>query len=276
MLAMPRRTPARQLAAFLANLAETANFALAAKRAGLVKSGLYKRRARDPAFAADCAAALAHFRTVARADRVTAAAPTPDTDRYLTARGDLVLSSGPRRAAQIRRSPAGRLTPAGIACVLATLVETANVRLAAARAGIAASSIYARRDNHHAFAVLMDQALDVAMMRLEPALIAGGLRCLDPETAAAPWLEEVIDDAAALPLPPMHPDQVLWLLKFHHAATRIPIGYRRAPKGYRPNARALMTDAEVRAKLEQQMRVLAETARRDQAEHRARDPRDED
>ncbi|MCJ7421785.1 hypothetical protein [Sphingomicrobium astaxanthinifaciens] len=59
----PRRRPHRpaDLAAFLEALALTGNFALAARAIGRTKGGLYKRRARDPAFAAACAAALAKF-----------------------------------------------------------------------------------------------------------------------------------------------------------------------------------------------------------------------
>jgi len=51
-----------ELARFFTALAATGNFALACEAIGRAKSGLYKRRAADPVFAADVEAALAQFR----------------------------------------------------------------------------------------------------------------------------------------------------------------------------------------------------------------------
>ena len=51
-----------ELVRFIDLLAQTGNFALACERLGRAKSGLYKRRLRDPLFDSECIAALAMAR----------------------------------------------------------------------------------------------------------------------------------------------------------------------------------------------------------------------
>jgi hypothetical protein len=174
---MPRPTPRRQLDAFVANLAQTGNLRLAADRCGLAVSGIHKRRTRDPAFAARCAEALAAFYSApergwgpsrTRSAMVEGARCTAQPLR--TAAGD-VVTVHTRRGPQYRRSPAGRLTQAGIAAFLNTLAATANVRLAANSVGVAPSSIYARRRHDHDFAGAMREALETGYGRIECALI---------------------------------------------------------------------------------------------------------
>ncbi|MBA3729840.1 MAG: hypothetical protein H0W92_03410 [Sphingomonas sp.] len=138
-----------ELARFFTALADTGNFVLACEAVGRAKSGLYKRRARDPIFAADCQAALAQFRiglpSPAREGRGDdSVRPERSRGALLTAPGALILSATGKRP-QLRRSPPGRLTPAGIEAFLKTLAATANIRFSAHSVGVAPSSIYRRR-----------------------------------------------------------------------------------------------------------------------------------
>ena len=151
---MPRTTGKHDLDRFLRHLARTGNFALAAEWTGRAKSGLYKRKARDPAFAARCAAALATFRSnppsrlrEGQGEGMSLEKLQPASQKTLrTTAGTLILSRGNRGRGpvQIRRSPAGRLTRHGLETFLRALAATANIRLAAHSVGIAASSIHWR------------------------------------------------------------------------------------------------------------------------------------
>jgi hypothetical protein len=326
---MPRRTSRRQLGRFLNHLAATGNFALAADRTRLAKSGLYKRRSRDPAFAAECEVALAQFRLFrfspgrvrAEARRVSGGQPstggkvegsgrapggTPPpfgcAERspspraalagrsLLTTSGTLTLHRGAGRP-QLRRSPAGRLTQAGVETFLRTLAATANVRLAANSVGVAHSSIYARRRSDPEFAQAMRQALEIGYDLLEQAVLrstlaeledvlddespsplegapgsgpsprrsdpaagrgegAGGGGAFDPTTRSRPGFPAGRDSPATLTM-----QRALWLLKLRRSL-RLPEGWAPAPRGYKPNRRDLMTDAEVRAELERRMKML--------------------
>ena len=182
---MPRKTSRYALETFLRQLQRTGNFALAADFAGLTKSGLYKRRARDRAFDEACTGALASFR-----------ANPPSRSRegkgegmsVSTAPGDLAFSRYAGRP-QRRRMPAGRLTGLGITNFFAALANTANIRLAARAVGIAPSSIHARRRTDPQFAEQLEAALEIAKANIECALIQAADR-----TFRADWIEEVDPD----------------------------------------------------------------------------------
>ena len=176
---MPRRTSRYAIETFLRQLARTGNFALAAELAGLAKSGLYKRRARDRGFAA------AVTRAQAEGSRVRA---VRDEASNLTGSGDLGFSRYAGRP-QRRRLPEGRLTGLGIANFFAVLANTGNIRLAARAVGVAASSIHARRRTDAGFARQMDQALDIARINIDCALIQAANRTFDPD-----WIEGVDPD----------------------------------------------------------------------------------
>jgi hypothetical protein len=199
-----------ELARFFTALAATGNFALACDRIGRAKSGLYKRRARDPVFAADVEAALAQFRIALSAPAFAGEGDRPKggggaNSALRTQPGALILCVAGTRP-QLRRSPAGRLTAAGIAAFLRTLAATANIRFAAASVGVAASSIHRRRSVDRGFRRAMDQALDAAMARLELRLIEDADRTFDPHYEDEAWL-----DGAAQP-ERMSIDQALWFL----------------------------------------------------------------
>ncbi len=257
---MPRRTSPRQLDLFLRHLARSGNIALAAADSGLARSGLHKRRARSPAFAARWDNALATFlsspETGGEGNRPSKPDGKEASSSYLTALGDLTLLDARRhRLPQLRRSPAGRLTPAGLAAFLAALETTANVRLSAATVGVAASSIYARRRRDQDFARAMDAALDTGAMHIEAALIEAAALMLDPGglDEAAPGEHPVS------PFPDMTVDGALHLLRFHHPSRRGRVGRHMVPESSL-NARSRLTDDEVLEQLIPKLRALGRRA----------------
>ena len=205
---MPRKTSRYALETFLRQLARTGNFALAADLAGLAKSGLYKRRARDPAFAQACEAALIAARTQLKTahpeeplSKVEAA-----SRRTRTAPGDLAFSRYAGRP-QRRRMPAGRLTGLGITNFFAALANTANIRLAAKAVGVAPSSIHARRRTDAEFARQLEAALEIAKTNIECALIQAADR-----TFGGDWIEEVDPEG-----PKMTIGQAIWFARSRRA-----------------------------------------------------------
>jgi hypothetical protein len=206
---MPRKTSRYALETFLRQLARTGNFALAADLAGLAKSGLYKRRARDRAFDEACDAALksspergAREHGMPPACQRNARPPKAvEGAHLLTAPGDLAFSRYAGRP-QRRRMPAGRLTGLGITNFFAALANTANIRLAARAVGIAPSSIHARRRTDPEFAAQLEAALEIAKTNIDCALIQAADR-----TFGADWIEEVDPDG-----PKMTIGQAIWFV----------------------------------------------------------------
>lgn len=163
-----------ELALFLFYLARTGNFAFACDRLGRAKSGLYKRRARDPDFAAECGHALALARSSlwrTEGGRRPGAAD---------AKSATTLSSYAGRP-QLRRATPGTLTRTGRQRFLETLAATGNIRFAAHSVGVAPSSIHHRRRTHPDFAAQVLAALDTAAAALELRVIeASGVFLEDP------------------------------------------------------------------------------------------------
>ena len=180
---------AHELARFLALLADTGNFALACDRLGRARSGLYKRRGRDPAFAAQCKTAVAEFqipppdfRGRGTSEAGGGAPSVSPSDCHLpskTRRGELILTTYAGRP-QLRRAGPRSLTREHLTGFLRTLAATANVRLSARAVGAAHSSFYARRRRHPGFGEAMDRTLKLACQDLEADLLAAMLELFDP------------------------------------------------------------------------------------------------
>ena len=202
----------RENARFLEALARTGNARLACHVLGLNRSTYTKRRARCPAFAAAWTAAVkaaeVTLLTAEQQSRSSRAKSTGASPQPTTAKGGeprlTRLKSG---RVQLRRAPPGAMTRAAEQLFFHALSATANVRLAAAAAGFAHSSFYARARADPAFAREMRMALDTGYTRLKVALLA----------AASPESHE--DDAWRCgdlpPLPPLTTDEVLQLLHLH-------------------------------------------------------------
>lgn len=192
----------RQNAAFLRALRGTGNAREAARAVGVGRATFTRRRAKHPAFAAAWDAALV----------------IADADETLGRCGALKGGAEPRIVAlasgrrQLRRAIAGKLDRAAQQRFLLALSATANIRLAAAAAGMSHSAFYRLRERNPAFAREMRAALAQGYERLEMALLES-------------WSPASGDDAEwrgndPPALPPMTPAQALQLLHLHHRQVR--------------------------------------------------------
>ncbi|HEX8511833.1 MAG TPA: hypothetical protein VF688_01860 [Allosphingosinicella sp.] len=228
----------RENARFLEALSRTGNARLACHVLGLNRSTYFKRRARSPAFAAAWEEAVEaadvslldeeHKPRSSRAKSRGAPSDseqspfdfaqderTPERKPTRTRGGEPHLVRLKSGRLQLRRALPGRMTPAAARAFFVALAATANVRRAAAEAGFAHSSFYAKRAQPD-FAAQMDAALDLGAFRLEWAAIEAALRsAARPNDPAPPEWQE---DAASAPLPAMTPDQMLQLLAYRHRA----------------------------------------------------------
>jgi hypothetical protein len=245
---MPRLFTRRQQAendAFLEALRRTGNARLAAREIGVHRSTYLKRRARSAAFATDWDGALAaahaafHLsggarppeacpersrRGGARPPETSAPAKparvparlhplrtqTPQPPRTQGGEPTIVRTASGRL--QLRRAAPARMTAAAEQAFLAALSATANVRLAAAAAGFAHSSFYARRSACPAFAREMRIALEIGYSRLEASLLA---RAHPASHSHAAWRH-----AELPPLRPVTFDEGFQLLCLHDKSVR--------------------------------------------------------
>jgi hypothetical protein len=223
---MPRpfnRRQALENQAFLAALRRAGNARLAARELGVNRSTFTKRRAKDPAFAAewDAALALAH----AALNNPPRPRAGPDRSGRETAVPSSSRGGGGGNEPRLIRLANGRLQlrapPRGVPCIghaarqafLAALSATANVRLSARAAGFAHSSFYRLRDYDPAFAREMRLALEMGYDRIEMALIEGfaAESCRDDA-----WRH---NDPPAIP--PMSAAQALQLLYLRQKEARL-------------------------------------------------------
>jgi hypothetical protein len=215
----------RENALFLAALRQTGNVRLACRQLQLHRGTYEKRRRANAAFATrwDAALAAAHA-----AFQLAGGARLPEPG----AGGRVRRKSAPLRTEggephivrrangrlQLRLAPPGRMTAAAERLYLAALAASANVRLAAAAAGFAHSSFYARRARWTGFGARMRQALRIGYDRLEYVVMERTLEAL--HGAETPdWLAEAI--AATNPLPPLSFDQAFQQLCLHRNSVRL-------------------------------------------------------
>jgi len=190
-------TPSRRQA-FLNALEQTGNQTLSAERAKVSRSWVCLQRSIDPAFDAACREALRVAKAALGANRhsphppASRAPPSPAKGRGANglpprwgfAEGiELVISGSNGRRTQIRRAKFREWTPRIEARFLGVLCETANVRVAAAAAGMSKSSAYAHRRRHPEFMRLWDDAITVGYSMLESALMAGAVAFMEGEPA---------------------------------------------------------------------------------------------
>jgi hypothetical protein len=115
---------------------------------------------------------------------------------------------------QLRLAPPDRMTRAAEQAFFRALSASANVRLAAAAAGFAHSSFYARKRAYAPFAREMRFAIAIAGDRLEAALTQRALQLFGE---GAPWRGLAPDDN---PLPPMTVSQCIHLVTLHRIRDR--------------------------------------------------------
>ncbi|MFN3387635.1 MAG: hypothetical protein ACK40O_01795, partial [Allosphingosinicella sp.] len=216
---MPQRTTRRRAAenaAFLAALAKTGNARLAARLLGVHRAAYTKRRAKDPDFAArwDAALAFAHaaFHEADGRPPPPALPAAPGDGALRTKGGEPRIVRTRAGRLQLRRALPGRMTKAAEQAFLAALAASANIRLAAAAAGFAHSSFYARARASPAFAREARLALAAGYERVEAAAIAAALPSSHEDDR---WRH---NDPP--PLPRMTPGQALQLLYLHEKSVR--------------------------------------------------------
>lgn len=213
----------RENARFLAALRRTGNVRLTCRDLGLHRACYTKRRARCAAFAAawDAALAEAHAAFAAAGGErlpeqgtVTRHCPLSslrtkgpvlsEPGGLRTKGGEPVVTRQANGRLQLRRAPPGRMTAAAERRILATVGETNNIRLAAAEAGFAHSTILARARHDPALARNLALAQRIGQDRVMWAWMHPPGR---PDPAD--------HDFALLPMPPTSVDQALLQLVFH-------------------------------------------------------------
>ncbi len=161
----PRRIDADAKATFLAVLRRGAPRENAAEGAGFSLTGFYGARRRDPAFAADWAAALA-----APAARKRRARAYEERGK-----GELRIAAANRRFVQRRRRSHVRFTAERRAICLVHLAATADTKAAAAAAGVCEATVHNHCRADPGFGELYRETLAGAYVRLEAESLALGL-----------------------------------------------------------------------------------------------------
>ncbi|PAX07337.1 hypothetical protein [Sphingomonas lenta] len=208
---MPRRTCPRTQAlenqSFLRALRETGNAREAARAVGLSRTRFTKRRAADPAFAAEWDAALVLAQAGLKGLRMAAAA-SPSALRPTPVR------VGGQGKVQLRRPAANaKLTRDHEQRFLLALSASANVRLASAAAGLSHATFYARKRRSRAFAREWRAALEQGYARVEMAAVAAA----DPDS----YRDDAWSHNHPPELPPMTAAQALQLLYLHQKEVRL-------------------------------------------------------
>ena len=225
------RTSSARTARFLAALRRTGNVRLACRELGVHRGTYTKRRAKCAVFATEwdmtLAAAHAAFQ-LAGGERMPApSSPLPDSREgpgvgpstgLRTRGGEPMIVRQANGRLQLRLAPPGRMTEAAERRYLAALSATANVRLAAAAAGFAHSSFYARRKNWVGFRARMGQALKIGYDRLEYVVMERTLQAIHGAEPEQGWLAEAI---TGNPLPAFSFDQAFQTLCLHRNTVRL-------------------------------------------------------
>lgn len=174
---MATREP-RWVRVFLKSLGEVGTVRLAAERAGVDFSTAYARRRRHPDFAAEWDAAQAR-RTDNAVGSETSAAPC-------SAGGGESDELCVRPDGKMVRVGEGRWSVARERRFLTELASSANVRRAAAAAGVSTAALYARRLKHGGFRAAWDLAIDAGKARVHAYLIEAADRTFDPASLPIP------------------------------------------------------------------------------------------
>lgn len=166
-----RRVP-RWTIAFLRALERCGEVRAAAEDSGIDHSTAYARRRSHEEFAAAWAAALdAHARR--RAETTEPLRPAPP----VAATGETLIAGG-----QVRRAGPGRWSAARERAFLEALAGEANVKRAAAAAGVSPQALYRRRLKDRHFAAAWDCAVELGKVRLHALLVALAERQFDPDS----------------------------------------------------------------------------------------------
>lgn len=184
---MSAKISASRKRAFLNALEQSGNQTLSAERAKVSRSWVCLQRSTDPGFDAACREALRvakeKLRRAPDQVRGDGRSNCPPASWRFAEGIELVISGSNGRRTQIRRAKFREWTPRIERRFLDMLCETANVRVAAAAAGMSKSSAYAHRRRHPESMRLWDDAITVGYAMLESALMAGAVAFIEGEPA---------------------------------------------------------------------------------------------
>lgn len=190
----------RWRAPFLKALSETGNAKLAADRAPVHPSHIYRLRRRDPGFAADWMAAIkAAARKLGAQD--STAMPGCRGDAL---RGELVMFRTRTGKPHLRAPRANGWTRAKEKIFLKVLASTCNVIVAAKTAGVTPSAAYQRRLRWAGFEKAWAEALENGMIEIEHRLLEKAKNDL-----------EYADDVVPEHMPLISIDHAIRLLTIH-------------------------------------------------------------
>jgi hypothetical protein len=210
-------TPPAWRRGFFVRLAATGNATLAAKRAGVARTWVYRWRREDAGFAAEWQEALDRFARRTRARPRKAAGPRPQGRRIDARDGPLIARRTRGGRPQLAAARDSDWTDDKEAEFFAVLGATLNVTAASKAAGFASKTAWARRRADAAFARRWDAVMEDGAHRLELRLMelaARDIGALADEDAAAA-------DAVAEARAP-DPDLAKWLLKFRRDGAKAP------------------------------------------------------
>jgi hypothetical protein len=201
---------------FFVRLAATGNATLAAKRAGIARTWVYRLRHKDAGFAAEWQAALDRFaRRAGKRGGPGAAWGTPRAKAAPARQGPLIARRTRGGRPQLAAARASDWNEDKEAVFFAELGATLNVTAASRAAGFASKTAWARRRIDAAFKRRWDAVMEDGTHRLELRLMelaARDIGALAEDDAAAA-------DALAEARAP-DPELAKWLLKFRQGGRK--------------------------------------------------------
>ena len=215
-----RKVP-RWVIAFLRALERCGDVRASAADAGVDHSTAYARRRVNRDFAAAWESALEGFRMrsadeeqqaieALAAGRLPGSASARSAESGSSRRGDDILAGAAEAGggemltpaagggAQIKRRGEGRWSPAKEKRFFAELAATANVKSAAAAAGVSPNAVYARRMKQPLFKAQWAAVLETGQAAIEMKLVEAANRSFDPDDLTTGAIEPRVNTTEAI------------------------------------------------------------------------------
>jgi hypothetical protein len=179
---------------FLRALARTGDVRAAAEDAGIDHTTAYARRKTHADFAGLWRGALAaneRWRELKQEEELRSVRPASP-------------APGSPRGAQIRRDGHGRWSQTKEKLFFDELAATANVKRAAAAAGVSTNAVYARRMKQPVFRAKWDAVLETGRAAIEMKLVEAANRTFEPEEIDTAEVEPKVSVAEAIRIVQLH------------------------------------------------------------------------
>ena len=201
------RKPPRWTIPFLRALARTGDVRAAAEDAGIDHTTAYVRRKTHPEFAGLWRGALAAHETWVKgkqAEEIAALrqAPPPHFMRSPSPSelGEDLVGGG----AQVKRAGHDRWSQAKEKLFFDELAATANVKRAAAAAGVSTNAVYARRMKQPLFRAKWEAVLETGRAAIEMKLVEAANKSFDPDEIDVEGVEPKVSVAEAIRIVQLH------------------------------------------------------------------------